>query len=242
MWENIRTRMIGVAEDIRRCGKESHPIFSRNEFLPATGEVVNKLLNHPLLVTTAELSQIFRLRRCDETTAPQQDVTRVYYIRTFPILRSQILNIIADWELSSRKYDTVPHWLSHLQSMKSEDSIVNIRYIGMTDGGKTTWTRFWDDIVSRKSGILAAFLHEIVNRYPEVMGNSQVHELWDASYRHLSHLKAPRGLLDDRERILIPFLNRNVLLNQQLGGFYHTYTLLASKHEILLSRWILQTV
>jgi hypothetical protein len=72
MWDSIRTRTIGVAQDIRSCGKESHPIFRQNQFLPATSEVVEKLLKHPLSVTTAELSQIFRLHPCDEITPPNK--------------------------------------------------------------------------------------------------------------------------------------------------------------------------
>jgi hypothetical protein len=76
-------------------------------------------------------------------------------------------------------------------------------------------------------------LHEIVNWYPEVMENSQVHELWDASNRYLPPAQeAPRGLLDDHERILISLFNRNVLLNQQVGGFYHTSTPLSSDHQM----------
>lgn len=233
LWAEIRERMIAVAEDIRRCNPEAHPIFHHGASQPSTFDLVFRLLKHPLLVTTSELSDIFHLQQCHAATPPQADAAMVYYIRTFPILRSQLLTIIADWELSSRYYDTVPHWLNHLKSMKSDDTTLYIRYIGMTEGGKTAWGRFWDDIIKRKSGILAAFLGEIVNRYPDVLDNSTIHEVLSATYRDLPPTKrTPGRILDDRERVLIALFNRNVLLNQQPGGFYPTYTPLASDHNL----------
>jgi hypothetical protein len=100
----------------------------------------------------------------------------------------------------------------------------------MTEGGETAWDRFWGDIKRRKSGI---FLEDIVNRYPDEFENSTVHEVLSATYRNLPPTKrTPGRILDNRERVLIALFDRNVLLNQQPGGFYPTYTPLASDHQL----------
>ena len=100
--------------------------------------------------------------------------------------------------------------------------MVYIRYVGMAEGGKTAFDRFTEDLKQRKSGILAAFMGELVNRYPEVFDASQCHEILGASYP--KYPPTDKILLDERERILIAAFNRKVLLNQQSGGFYPAYT------------------
>jgi hypothetical protein len=232
LWKTIRARVGEISSDFRYCRAEYHPIFTRNRSMPATHEVVRKLINTPLLVSSAELSQIFRLRRCEEDTLPQRDAETIYYIRTFPIPKKQLEDLITSWEASYRTYTPVPHWIDFLRSIKSDDddTIIYIRYIGMARGGRTAWDRFKEDLQGRTNGVLAAFTQTILNSHPAVFANCELHEILGATIPNLP--PTDDGIRDDRERVVIALFDRNVSLNQQGGGFYPAYVPKQSDHRL----------
>ena len=235
MWKAIRSRLEEETSDFRYCRHEFHPIFTRNTDMPATHTVVTKLIHEPLLVSTVELSQIFKLRQCTDETLPQHNAATIYYIRTFPIEKYKLASLITAWELANRRYDPVPHWVDFLRSVtRIEDStIIYIRYIGMAGGRRTGWDRFEEDLKNRKSGILYAFMGTLVNEYPEVLEKAQVHEITRATFADVPPIS--RTIQDDRERVLIALFNRKILLNQQGGGYYPAYTPRASDHQLFAS-------
>jgi hypothetical protein len=237
IWKEVKRRMIDVAHDVRYCRREFHPIFTSNELLESTKACVWKLLNQPLLVSTCELSKIFRLRQVYKNTPPQTNASVIYYMRTFPIQRLDLESIIVEWEMSRRYYDTVPRWLDFLSStqLPNENPTIYVRYIGMAwSPGKTAWDRYQEDLKTKKSGIMGAFMEAIINRYPHVYEKSQCHEILGATYPDFPQ---PEKLLcDDRERILIALFDRNVLLNQQSGGFYTAYTPMQTDHLLFVKQ------
>lgn len=233
LWRAIIPRIAEIAADQRYCRKVFHPIFKPNEMAPASRKTVRRLLKHPMEVSTSNLSQFLELRHCTEDTPPQVGVANVYYIRTFALTKSQLTEIIATWELSGRFYDTAANWARYIASAKvSDEKTLYVRYIGMAKGGRTAWDRFSEDITGRKSGILGAFLEAVANRFPTVLDISDCHEILSASFS--SVIKPVKALVDDRERILIALFDRNVLLNQQGGGFYPAYTPRSSDHQIYM--------
>ena len=75
--------------------------------------------------------------------------------------------MIAKWELiSKRHYDTAKQW-QHYPSIKNldNDTTLFVRYIGMARDGRTAWDRLLEDIRSRTSEVLAAFLEALTNDY-----------------------------------------------------------------------------
>jgi hypothetical protein len=237
LWETIHSRMINSADDIRYCREEFHPIFTRNKILEASTEVVTNLIERPLEVSTAQLARLFDLRRSNEETLPQPNVWMFYYIRTFPIRASQLESMIMGWELSNRHYAKSQAWLDCIDSARTagDDRMLYMRYVGMGEPGETAWDRFTEDVKRLKSGVLGAFLEELVNRYPKVYDASECHEILPASYVR-SRIPAPKKVtMDDRERILIATFNLRYLLNVQSGGKYSAYTPLASDHTLFIS-------
>jgi len=79
------------------------------------------------------------LRRCEKETLPQSDAETIYYIRTYPIKKRQLEDLITSWEASYHTYTPVPHWIEFLRSIKShdDDTMIYVRYIGMAQGGRT---------------------------------------------------------------------------------------------------------
>ena len=201
-------------------------LLGTNPVAPLTTSFTNFSITLFLSVQLSSLRFLI-LRRCTEETLPQRDVQTIYYIRTFPIKKHDLESMITKWEMANRHYDTVAHWQGHISAMVKEDNpMVYIRYVGMAEEGKTAFDRFKEDLKQRKSGILAAFLGELVNTYPDVLDASECHEIMGASYP--KYPPTDDILVDDRERILIAAFNRTVLLNQQSGGFYPAYTPKAS--------------
>ena len=78
----------------------------------------------------------------------------IYYIRTFPIRKTQLENMITGWEQPTADTILPLYWLSSLEStiLSSDDPIVYIRYVGMAEKGKTAFDRFKEDLKQRKAG------------------------------------------------------------------------------------------
>jgi hypothetical protein len=139
--------------------------------------------------------------------------------------------ILATWETANKRFEVMQYW-GHRIAIEKKDRVFYIRYVGMTaKEGHTGWDRYKEDLKGRKSGILAEFLTEVHNTYPEV--ECEVHELVDASY---PDFPAPeQTVMDERERVLIALFHRNFVLNQQGGGHYPSYIPRAADHELFAS-------
>jgi hypothetical protein len=226
----LRARSVEHAADVRYWTRQFHPILKR-DMRVSSADIVRMVLHDPLSVSNLQLSQILRLRPCTDNTPPQTGVKCVYYIRTFALRKSQLETILATWETANKRFEPMPYW-GHRIAIEKKDTMFYIRYVGMTARqGLTGWDRYKEDIKGRKSGVLAEFLTEVLNTYPEV--ECEVHELVDASY---PDFPAPeQTVMDERERVLIALFHRNFVLNQQGGGHYPSYIPRAADHELFAS-------
>ena len=230
-FKELRARSLEHAADVRYWTRSFHPIL-RRDMQVSSADIARRLLRDPLSVSNLELSQILRLRPCTAETPAQTEVECVYYIRTFALRKSQLETILATWATANKRFEVMPYWAQRI-AVQKEDSLFYVRYVGMTGEGKTAWGRFEEDLKNRKSGVLAEFLKEVVNTYPEVFDACECHELLDASY---PDFPAPEQIrIDERERIVIALFDRNFLLNQQGGGHYPSYIPRASDHTLFAS-------
>jgi len=103
------------------------------------------------------------------------------------------------------------------------------RYVGMPTSGKTGWNRLDDDHHNQpKSGLYSKFLELLKGNMPSILNEVKVFDLPRGTY--FSRLppdrrngKRPLTLVDDRDRILIALLNKEVLVNQQSAGLLPAY-------------------
>src|SRR5271170_3227109 len=90
----LRARSVEHAADVRYWTRQFHPILKRDMHV-SSADIVRMVLHDPLSVSNLQLSQILRLRPCTEKTPAQTGVKCVYYIRTFPLRKSQLETILA---------------------------------------------------------------------------------------------------------------------------------------------------
>jgi len=227
----LRARSVEHAADVTYWTRQFHPILKRDMHV-SSADIARVLLRDPMSVSTFELSQIIRLRPCTSETPAQTGVKCVYYIRTFALRKPQLEAILATWETANKRFDVMPYWV-HRIAVEEKDRIFYVRYVGMAEGGKIVWDRFEEDLKQSHSGILAEFLREVVNAFPEVFDACQCHELLDASY---PDFHAPdQAAMDERKKVVISLFDRNVLLNQQGSGLSPSYIPRAFDRELFVS-------
>lgn len=206
--------------DLRYWDMKFHPLFRRDVSQSDYTSLIWKLIHKPLTVSNEELNQMFKLNRVTEDTGLGDSHT-VYYVRTFPILASQLESILTTWQTSNRSYDVVPNWALEIATMRRDqgDGMLYVRYVGMSREG--SWVRLQRDLAYRNNGILGAFVAEVTRHHPHILDDVRCHEFVDLSF---PAFPSPSSLqLDIREKILISLFNLNVLLNRQSGGYYSQY-------------------
>ena len=228
IFKELRARALEHAVNVRCWTRSCHPIL-RRDMQVSSADIARRLLRDPTSVSTLELAQIIRLRLCTSETPAQTEVECVYYIRTFALRKFHLKAILGAWETAKKRFDLMPYW-RHRIAVESEDRMFYVRYVGMTKKRTTAWDCFEEDLKQRQSGVLAEFLKEVVNTYPEVFDASECHELLDASYPDFPAHDQSR--MDERESVVIELFDRNFLLNEQGVSDYLSYVPKASDRQL----------
>src|SRR5277367_3732657 len=140
MFKVLRARSVEHAADVRYWTRQFHPILRRDMHV-SSADIVRMVLHDPMSVSNLQLSQILRLRPCTDKTSAQTGVKCVYYIRTFPLRKSQLETILATWETANKSFEPMSYW-GHRIAIEKKDTMFYIRYVGVTAReGKTGWDR-----------------------------------------------------------------------------------------------------
>jgi hypothetical protein len=182
----------------------------------------DSLLLKPICVPDSVLKTMFRLEVDAGTHGPiNKSNGRMFYLRTYSLLVSQLQDVIADWEANDHYHEEADTWINMMAALRSNDTVY-LRYIGATE--KTNpHQRLLNDLISRSSGFVARF-HETVHRlFPVALDTSVVYKFSEA--RPMKDDLLIKSNHDLPEQALIALFGLSSLLNQTVGGFSYTYAL-----------------
>ena len=228
IWEFLSQRTSQFM-DPRDCNGSVHPIFGFDHENPPDSDLCWKLNHDSMHLSTEELGRFMELRPVSVNTPAQEGAAFVYYFREFEFEApefSRLLDLFGNCNFADPKIET---WKQVRDRPMNNEANVFVRYVGMTTSRKTGWNRLDEDHHNqRKYGIYSKFLELLKSHMPSILNDVKVFEFPRATYSSTlppdrRSGKRPLTLVDDRERILIALLNKEVLLNQQAGGFYPIY-------------------
>ncbi|KAJ3172623.1 hypothetical protein HDU88_005953 [Geranomyces variabilis] len=171
-------------------------------------------------VTDAELERALGLQPSKVTDPQPASNNHYYYIRSWAITYADLSRVFAYWKENDILAPAQWTWMAWRVDTHAPETTVFFRYVGMTEGGRPI-DRFFEDLMSRRHGLLAAFHDALLQVAPDVAASARAYLIPSATMT----VAAQQGFVDDRERILVALLGgRNKLLNRQVGGYFSSYT------------------
>ncbi|KND00534.1 uncharacterized protein SPPG_04844 [Spizellomyces punctatus DAOM BR117] len=204
-----------------------------------TLDTIMELLNNHMEVTDEDMIEALQLREStiEDVGSAMADIDGYgrerFYVWSWPILVEDLYRLIEDWEEDELNPEEVYHWLSPFLLLPEEQrgKTCYIRYVGKSEYPSVPYKRFVTDSKQREGGLLCRFTTILERKFPDSCTAGRTFEFTKAT---LEAFAAPR-LRDDRERFIIGFFGSDSLLNQQLGGYYGTYTPSSEDHTLFTS-------
>ncbi|KAK4889161.1 hypothetical protein LTR27_011996 [Elasticomyces elasticus] len=171
-----------------------------------------------LTVTDDQLGQIINMEPSVQSDPPSA-LGSHFYLRSWPLTADE-MDVLLDYMAANEmRFEETDRWRESVELHRRNPSAVfTLRYAGTVDGPRRPIDRFDEDLVQRKSGVLAETLQAMADCLPDVAAAYKVHTLTDAFIDSASLLSK-----DDVERVLIEFFDHPTLFNRQKGGFYSSY-------------------
>lgn len=179
----------------------------------------NRILEDPLLVSSAELDQVLDLRGVTQIFISPPTGYTSFYLRTFAFHAHELLHVLS--ELLNDGYGWHPKvysWIEIASSLPDSFEIVYIRYAGMTS--YEPWRRHLDDLVAEPKSFAIRFLQTALLNYPDIIHNAIVQEVGNARI----NVAIDQSVLDTREQALIALLDEGSLNTEPGGKFLHEPT------------------
>ncbi|KAJ3182576.1 hypothetical protein HDU85_002675 [Gaertneriomyces sp. JEL0708] len=145
----------------------------------------------------------------------------LYYVRSWPLLVSDLYELVAKIEEDGLFPEEIHHWLAPFILMPEasrEETTCYIRYVGKCTYPEVPFKRFIADL-KRESGILSLFTSMLEQHFPDSYAAGRTFQFVNATIDPYATDLAK----DNRERAIIAFFNLDKLLNQQPGGVYASY-------------------
>ncbi|KEY69784.1 hypothetical protein S7711_10758 [Stachybotrys chartarum IBT 7711] len=174
--------------------------FLRSTWDAETLQIARHWLFEPLLVPDSDLAQILPMKQ-STATSPKETSTFVCYFRSWPIRVSQLRCIMLELMKGGFSHDQVVREWDLLLKNMSADTMVTVRYVGVTDG-ENAYARVVHTRAPENS--LQGNFTRLVDRMFPAVGSAD---------RQLSDLYR-----DQLERAAIGFFSFRTLLNSQKGG------------------------
>lgn len=187
--------------------------------------IFRRWLSQPLLVSDSDLSKILRFKESHKNSPPLTS-GYVCYFRSWPLPAWQFKAIIED--ISSQGYPEgdLQGWRDALQSIFDDQSVITLRYVGVTCAPNNPWRRHFCK-PPRPNSLLGSFLTTIRRLFPEHAESGRIFSITSRGMSGMSmgnegssrlYRKAFQRLSDLSERAWIGFFGFRTLLNRQRGG------------------------
>lgn len=186
-----------------------------------------RLLAYPMLITDTRLASILQMETSNRNTSNPEKGSTLYYVRSSAVTVNQLTGVLEQFEQQNLTFDEVNHWKAMTEYVTEKETVVYVRYIGMSSS-VSAWQRYATDLVQRTDGVYGHFVRVLTALDPQTAVSCSVYSFPQA----LTHaFRGADGSIialdttdaDIREQGLIALRGKATLLNRQSGGFHTSY-------------------